>query len=293
MFVKPPLLLMLVVSFFVLSIGAFGQARPEPQDTIIYLIVTDDGNSYKGTIIDRNSEYLLLETDNIGTIRLQFDHIQQMEKITSSPIQATSQSAKPSARPQETTYHFTPNGYGLKKGEGYYQNIYLFINQFYVGLTDYFTIGGGLVPIPADGMPLWVTPKLSIPLAEDKVNLGIGSINGVVLGYSSENFGAFYANLTFGSRERNFSIGAGKGYSNGLTEGMAFSVSGQYRVGQGAYLVTENYSLNGISLGSVGGRYIWPQISIEFSLLYVNDYDLFFAIPYGGVIVPFGKNKKQ
>ncbi|HNZ85615.1 MAG TPA: hypothetical protein PKN90_04720, partial [Paludibacteraceae bacterium] len=32
----------------------------------------------------------------------------------------------------------------LKKGEGYYQNTMLLLNSFNVGITDYFSIGGGI-----------------------------------------------------------------------------------------------------------------------------------------------------
>lgn len=286
-----PFFLLLIVPLLFLSKEGYAQARPEQEDTVNYRIETDDGNVYIGSIISQKPGYILLKTISIGTITVQFDRIVKMERVTVSEHTEERRLMKEYSRPQETTYHFTPNGYGLRKGEGYYQNSYLFINQFYVGITDYFSLGGGLVPVPVDGTPVWVTPKFSVPIVKDKVNMGIGSVNAVTLGTNSESFGMFYTNITFGSRERNFSIGAGKGYHDGFDGRLAFSVSGAYKLGEDMYLITENYTISGISVGTIGGRYVWPGVSLECSIIYLYEYDLFMPIPYVGVIVPFGHSK--
>lgn len=286
-----PFVLILLFAFLFLSKESFSQARSEQDDTVKYRIETDDGNVYMGSIVDQKPGYILLKTANIGMITVQFDRIVKMERITSLEQKEGKKRMKEYSRPQETTYHFTPNGYGLRKGEGYYQNSYLFINQFYVGITDYFSLGGGLVPVPVDGTPVWVTPKFSVPIVKDKINMGVGSVNAVTLGTDSESFGMFYTNVTFGSRERNFSIGAGKGYNDGFEEGFAFSVSGAYKLGENMYLITENYAISGISIGTVGGRYVWPGVSAEFSIIYFYEYDYFIPIPYIGMIVPFGHSR--
>jgi len=58
---------------------------------------------------------------------------------------------------------------GLHKGEGYYQNIWVFWNQASFGVTENFSLGFGIIPLFLFGgeagqySPIWVVPKLSYP----------------------------------------------------------------------------------------------------------------------------------
>jgi hypothetical protein len=54
----------------------------------------------------------------------------------------------------------------MNKGEGYYHNFMVFINQATYGVTDNISIGGGLVPLFLFGglTPVWITPKVSVPI---------------------------------------------------------------------------------------------------------------------------------
>ncbi len=77
---------------------------------------------------------------------------------------------------QSTRYFWMPNGFGLKQGEAYYQNVWILFNQFNVGITKNFSIAGGTIPLflfGADAFPIWVNAKVSVPLGP-KVNFGGG-----------------------------------------------------------------------------------------------------------------------
>jgi hypothetical protein len=60
-------------------------------------------------------------------------------------------------------------------------------NQGGYGVTNYFSIGAGILPVFLFGggaTPVWITPKFSIPVVIDKFNVGAGALAGTVLGES-------------------------------------------------------------------------------------------------------------
>jgi len=86
---------------------------------------------------------------------------------------------------QSTRYFFGPNGHGLNKGEGYYQNVWIFFNQISYGVTDYFSISAGVVPaflFAGSPTPVWVVPKFSVPIKKDVLSVGAGGLFGTILG---------------------------------------------------------------------------------------------------------------
>lgn len=108
--------------------------------------------------------------------------------------------------PHATRYLFGPNGYGLRKGEGYYSNTWIFFNQLSYGFTDNFTVGAGVIPLfclPAPRRRSGSPPKFSIPVKKDVVNLGVGGLFATVLGGEDVGtFGIAYGQLTLGSRPK-------------------------------------------------------------------------------------------
>jgi hypothetical protein len=202
--------------------------------------------------------------------------------------------------PQATRYFWLPNGYGLKKKESYYQNVWLFFNQVSVGLTDNFSIGAGMVPLflfAGSPTPVWITPKVSFPVVKDKFNIGAGALAGTVIGLDESGFGLLYGLTTFGSRDKNFTLGLGWAYAGGTIANVpTISVGGMIRTGPRGYFLTENYFIGagGETFGiiSAGGRRIIKRISLDYGLFLplAAGLDTFLAMPWLGLTVPFGKN---
>ncbi|PSR57330.1 hypothetical protein AHMF7605_15530 [Adhaeribacter arboris] len=204
--------------------------------------------------------------------------------------------------PQSTRYLFAPNGYGLKRGEGYYQNVLVFVNQISVGITNNISIGAGTVPLFLFGTstPVWLLPKVSFPVVKDKFNVGAGALVGSVLGEDSEGFGIVYGISTFGSRDKNISLGLGYGYAAGdWATAPTFTLNGMLRTGNRGYLLTENYLIGtgdgSIGLITLGGRRIIKRVGLDFGLVIPagSDIDTFIAIPFLGLTVPFGQSKTR
>jgi len=57
-------------------------------------------------------------------------------------------------------------------------------------------MGGGVMPlffIAGSVTPVWITPKVSVPLIKDNLNLGAGALLSRVIGFSGYSFGILSA----------------------------------------------------------------------------------------------------
>jgi len=269
-------------------------------DTVeVYHITTTDKNEYSGNILMRDSSFIILKTVQFDSLIIKTEFIKSIEKIKSQQVKEDGIWLE---NPQAARYFWAPNGYGLKKGEAYYQNVWVLFNQISVGLTDYFSIGAGVMPtflFGSDVVPMWLTPKFSIPIVKDKFNAGAGIMYITVAGAGS-SAGLVYGLTTFGSKDKNLSIGLGYGFSeNGWAKLPSINISGLVRTGPRGYLVTENYIIGEsdgyVGLIMVGGRTLSKRIALDYGLAlpFDSSIDRFIAIPWLGLTVPFGKIKKN
>lgn len=268
----------------------------EQDSVILYRIETNDGNEFIGEIVEQDAEKIIFKTKTLGTITILKINMVSMEIIKEEQFHEGVYWAD---HMQSTRYFWQPSGYGLKKGEGYYQNVWILFNQFSIGVSDNFLVGGGIIPLflfAGGPTPVWVTPKFSIPLQKDKLNIGVGGLFATVLGESGANFGIAYGTLTVGSKDHNASFGVGYGYAGSdWATTPTFSFSMIQRAGPKGYFVTENYFIGTdtdfVILSMIGGRrIIGRHAGLDFGLVLpintgINE---FIAIPWLGITLPFG-----
>lgn len=290
------LFLIFLLSFLVINLKA--QEIIQKDTTSVYRIETTDGNTFTGTIIEEDSQSIQLSTEKLGVIRIAKSDV-RTRSLVEGVRKVEDEYWMPN--PQSTRYFWAPNGYGLQKGEAYYQNIWVFYNQFSWGITQHFSMSLGIVPLflfAGAPTPIWAVPKFSIPISEDKVNLGAGAFVGTVLGESTGVFGLLFGTATFGSRDKNFTFGLAQGFStDGWLEVPIINMSGMARTGTRGYFITENYMV--IADGefgmviSAGGRSIIRNIGLDYSLWIpiVPDMEGFVAAPFLGITVPLGKSR--
>lgn len=270
--------------------------------SILVLIQTTDGNEFVGKIRMQNDEVLVLQTETFGELTIQQKAIKTIRPVKTNRM---ANGRYWFDNPYAGRYFAGTSGYGLRKGEGSFDNGWVFMNQVSYGISDHFSIGGGTAPFILFGGPLvtWLTPKFSIPLQQDKFNLAIGGLYGYVWNnYEADNedFGAVYSQLTFGSRDANLTLGAGFGFSNGRwTEKAIYSLSGAVRVAARLSLIAENYLINDgpggdrFLLFSGGVRFMSRVIAIDAGLVtpFLFD-DGIYPLPWLGLHVPFGSGRK-
>lgn len=251
-----------------------------------------------------------IRTDNLGELTITVDKIDRIEKNDEGFY---SKGVYWFPNPNYSRYFFAPSALPLRKGEGYYQNAYILVNSVSVGVTDHFTMGGGIVFSPAIrnlGIA-FLTPKVSFP-SQSNVTFGIGAI---VVGAYFRTFGLFnpdreistflvgigYGIVTFGNKEKNGSIGLGWGFANGnIGSRPTVNLSYMTRVGRRVGLVTEKWifipSQNTSAVGILSGgmRFFGEKISADVGLLVpaAKNLGAFGASPYVDFVVKFGGKKK-
>lgn len=284
----PALWLLACIGFFATS----ATAQTEADSTQLWRIITTDGNEYIGAIESRSSEQIVLRTESVGTITIQVRNVKTLVEINPQRVVNGELWAD---NPQATRYFWGPNGYGLRQGEGYYQNIWVLFNQVSVGITDNISIGAGLVPLflfEGSPTPVWITPKVSIPIKKDAFNVGAGVLAGTILGEDEGGFGIAYGVTTFGNRDKNLTLGLGYGFADGdWARTPTITISGMLRLGKKGYLLTENYIVQDVVLMTLGGRTVWTGVSLDYGLILPLSGDGFFALPWLGLAVPFGRKQ--
>jgi len=286
--------LIVCLIFFSLSSNA-----QNSQDSIRSQVETMDGNEYIGIILEQTPETIRIKTDKLGEISIPRSEVKRITQLSTIIVKDGTYWLD---NPQSTRYFWAPNGYSLKKGEGYYQNVWIMFNQAVYGFTDHFSGGVGVMPLFLFGgvsTPAWITAKFSVPVVKDKINLGVGALAGTVIGEENTGFGIIYGISTFGTRDKNLNIGLGWGYAGGeIASNPTVSIGGMIRTGAKGYLITENYFIgtpeNFIVLMSVGGRRIIQKAGLDFGLWIPlgADFGSFVAIPWLGFTIPFGQKSK-
>lgn len=282
-----------VLLLFILSVSA-----QTAQDSIKSRIETIDGNEFIGIILDRTTDHIKLKTDRLGEISILKTDIKKISEITTTQAKDGTYWFD---NPQSTRYFWSPNGYNLKKGEGYYQNVWIFFNQAIYGFTDHFSAGVGTMPMFLFGgtaTPAWVTLKYSVPVVKNKVNLGGGALMATVIGEGGFG-GILYGISTFGSRDNNLNLGLGYAFGGGeIASTPLFTFGGMIRTGSKGYLITENYfvvaegEFGGMMM--FGGRRIIKNFGLDFGLItpFGAGLDGLWAFPWLGFTVPFGSKQK-
>lgn len=290
------ILLLTVVTF--LSVSYNLKAQNQEGDTTLVQVQTTDGNIFVGRITYEDSQKIKLATDRLGEITLARVDIVSIRPIKGSQLMAGTFWPE---NPQATRYFWSSNGYGLKKGEGYYQNVWVLFNQVNYGVTNNFSVGAGLVPLflfAGTETPVWVTTKFSIPIQKDQVNLGAGALVGTITGEDGSSFALLYGVSTFGSRDKNLSVGLGYGVADGeFSNSPTISISGLIRTGPKGYILTDNYlfSVDNETTGffSLGGRRMFKNAGLDYGLVVPISPDIeeFIAIPWLGITISFGNPK--
>ncbi|MEN8115712.1 MAG: hypothetical protein ABFS16_01960 [Bacteroidota bacterium] len=280
-----------------LTFSFLTSAQTQTTDSTLVKIETTDGNEFLGNIVSEDDLQIVLKTDKFGEITIRKIDIKSRELVQPQQIK---EGELWFDNPQSTRYFWAPNGYGLKKGEGYYQNIYVLWNQFTYGVTNNFSLGAGVIPLflfDGSPTPIFATAKFSVPLEKDKFNLGGGAIVGTVLGESDDvgAFGIVYGVSTFGSPDNNITFGLGYGFAAGeWASSPLINLSGLFRISSRGYIITENYYISiegegGVVIG-LGGRWIIKKAALDFILgiPIVPEMDAFIAFPVIGFTIPFG-----
>lgn len=294
---KSPFISLLLVIVFMPF--AHGQMVEVPdsllnKDDLTWVKVrTQNGDNFSGYLIEQSSEMIhLRDFDLDEEYRILFKDIKEIN------YQRVNDFNEAYYNLQASRYFFGPNAFGLKRGEGYYQNNWVFLNQVSVGLSERFTLGVGTVPLFIFGYgapsPVWLSPKFNIPIIKNKLSIALGGLFGSVLGSEYNNaFGIAYGAITLGDRNTNLNLSMGYGMADGEWADLpTISLSGMVRLTRKFYIISENYFIADVIITSFGGRTVWDEVSLDYGLGFVlpTNYENFsqpIGLPWLGLTVPF------
>jgi len=278
----------------------FGKAVQQKEiRSLQYKIDLKDGTRLTGKILSENDSVLVLEMPNLGVLSIHKDKIDKMIPMDASRELKKSLWFK---NPNPTRLFFSPTAIPLKKGEGYYQNIYIVGNMFNYGVLDNLSIGAGFdfITMFANFDDGWnpvlnFNAKLGFKV-HDYVHVGAGGL--YVTQISEFSAGITYALSTFGTYNNNFTTGLGWGFVDGTFEEKPFiMLGGMARCSEKIWFVSENWFApldadnNYYVAISYGLRFSGKRISVD--LGFINSKDIIevfiIGVPYVDFVVKFGK----
>lgn len=304
---RPLCLVLLLLVFGYLSVQSV-QAQIDPNSvpevgTMVRISMTD-GSVYLGEIISHETGIIRLKTSNTGTLQIPTINIERLEDISGEKMRKGEYWFE---NPSYNRYFLGQSAKPLRKGEGYYQNIWVFFNSAHYGITKNIAIGGGfefLSTFAAQTPIFFLSTKAGF-------NLGERSSTGVTLRYlniadlNQDNDvdidldgGLFLgtAQYTYGTKDHNITGGIGYGIAAGdAADKPVFVLSGQTRAGKRIGFLSENYIIpvdGGLEVLFIYGmRFMGERIS--FDLTFLNHPEIakviFIGIPMVDFVFKFGK----
>jgi len=192
---------------------------------------------------------------------------------------------------------FTATGRSLEQGQGYVGTYLVVLPFVAVGVTDWFTVGGGAPVLFGEFEPFYLAPKLQL-LRTEGAAVSVGALHFVFRGEGfddGEDVGILYGVGTFGSDKNAVSLGLGFGYAGSDFSSQPVAMLGaEARVSRRVKLITENYFLpddTGVVLTG-GIRYVGERFAADIALAgAAGDGDFGCCIPLLNFSYGFGRGR--
>jgi len=262
-----------------------------------------DGSVYLGEIISHEMGVIRLKTTNLGTLQVPTINIERIEDISGDKMRKGKYWFE---NPSYNRYFLGQSAQPLRKGEGYYQNIWVFFNAAHYGITKNIAIGGGFEFLSTFGAQtpiFFLSAKAGFPFGQrSSAGATIRYLNIANLGgnddIDTDLAGGIFlgtAQYTYGTSDHNLTTGIGYGVAGKeAADRPVFVLSGQTRVGKRMGLLSENYIIptNGVeAIFIYGMRFMGERIS--FDLVFLNHPEIakviFIGIPMVDFVFKFGK----
>lgn len=212
-----------------------------------------------------------------------------LASLLGGPVPARAQTPAPAAPRSTTTAPGAPGGtrllFGptarmLEPGRGYFALDGPLLLSANVGVTPWFSIGGGFVPLVGDddpSLPFWVIPKFRL-FARGRTSVALCVAHAVVS--RDERIGLAYLVGTRGTDERSLTVGGALAYLVDRSPGDhddtgangALLVGGMRRLNATWTVLTENYLTPAGGILTVGFRLDRRSFTADFSGVTLVDF---------------------
>lgn len=249
-------------SFILLSLGLNAQIDLDPsqvQESTAVIIRVSDGSMVYGYISARTDDKISVTSMSLGEVVIPISEVAKIEYVDVKNM-TTDKRGFFNDFHNSTHNLLFPSGYNLRKGQSYYENIYVFYNAFTYGVTDNISVTAGLEIASLlffSQMPLaFTSAKFSIPFSKEKAAIALNATYIRVPTSPVENLVFLSGSFTLGSRNNNVTLGAGAGLrlnSSVNDEIIPFSISTMQRVSDKISIISENWIFVEDDFGNTSG----------------------------------------
>jgi hypothetical protein len=267
-----------LILFLLVGLGKTNAQQEQLDSGVLYRVLLLNEETFTGHVLHQDWEDITFLTSDTDTLRV--------KRLYIKSIRAQNQYLKSQVLIKEVyngRYAIMPSGYNLKKGEKVNHLHMLVFNETYFGLNDYFSLGLGSAPfllLMDEGLLLWISPEISIPIVKDKINFGIGGKVGVDLLWE-EVYGLGYTNITLGKRNKHISISGAVLSDYWSAPTYLMGISAVFPIAKKTYLLSENYFNSKMTFSVLGARSLGKNFKIDYGVLIFNQsYDNFIGNKY-------------
>ena len=239
-------------------------------DTNLKTIELKDGSEFIGKIRSQDSLSIIFETQSGTIIDIKRDQIENIEDQRYDFLIGDD--------PNKTRLFLAPTGKSLKAGTGYFSVNELLFPMIAYGITDFFSVAGGMTIIPGATDQLFYLNGKARVLHLEEFDLSAGILYTNITSADENGLTVIYANSTYGTRDAALTLTAGLSVSGTENSGQypIFIIGGELKLSNSAKLLSENWILTSPESGkifSLGVRFYGKKVAGDFGLMYFVDED--------------------
>lgn len=267
--------------------GEAGAAQAD-STAAVHQFELKDNSVLIGRILSEDNTTIRMKTTSGIEFTIPKDQIKSRKNITDQMVGGELWGKDPNT----TRLFFAPTGRPLKKGNGYFAVYEIFFPMLAYGITDFFTLAGGITLFPgADDQLFYVAPKIAF-IRTEKFDLSAGVLYGNTI-RGSGGGGIAYGVGTYGTDRNAFTLGLGYGFSGSdFAENPVILLGGDTQISRRFKLITENWIIlrDNIVFYSFGVRFFGESLAADFGFFGVNrETSGFPFFPWLGFAYNFGK----
>jgi hypothetical protein len=265
--------------------------------TLRHMLRLRDGSQLLGRIVSVTADSVRMQMPS-GEVAVTRSAIADVRQFPASRLRDGKYWAD---NPNATRLLFAPTALPLERGEGYYWNAWLLLHGAAYGVSNRFTIGGGLTLIPGINIGdnvFFLTPKYTV-INAPRAGFAVGALMGYLPVLADEfdaddkaSWGIVYGIGSVGSGDNNLSLGLGWGYVGGdFANRPVAMLGGQTRVSRRLSFISENWFVSGADesagLLSYGLRFLGERMSVDLAFLTTTEGGVFPGVPWVGFAIKF------
>ena len=288
--------MLLVFALTATAIAVDKESLKIPPADITQVLKLSDGSTLFGRITAVTDTEITFKTD-MGEMTIPISRVEEITEVSQDRFKGGKYWFE---NPNRTRLLFAQNGRNLRKGEGYFADVWVFFPSVVYGLTDNISVGAGFTLIPGIGMDqqLWyLTPKIgvaalpTVSAAVSAMIIRVPDTEDNDIEDPAEVVGAIFPTATLGTDDASLTAGLGFGFVDGeVADNPVVLLGGELRVSRRMALVTENWVFPHVEnpLISYGIRFFSESISVDLAFFTPTGDDAITpGIPFIDFVVKF------